>query len=537
MAACQNEVDIVRYLLSKNADPNVPDSDGDTALSSAARFGHTELVPLIAEAKGDVNYVIADSGDTPMHSAVHDPDTVSVLFDCGADPNIVSGQLRTPLDHAISMGYLDTVKVIFCKRKDKPNLTLASTQGALQEAVLSNYADVVSFVLEAGADVNAVDNNNQPLLSTAMMPTNNEDLVRAILEYRPDVNIQDTAGNTILHLVDRWTPITLVRLIVNAGAKLDTMNNKGFTPLMSAIWGQNQEISEYLLSKPAVTATLNMPSFRDRATPLHLACERGRPEDVKLLIERGSDVNFDCTGRYGTPLLTATLRDGATLDTERRQIIELLLEKGAVPTVSSGDFRHPIISASLTCTAWEVELLIKAKAPVDVQDSFDRKPVHLACYNSLEVLKALNIPDSDFAARDAVGRVPLHYAVLSGKVDLVEEVMARSERVGIGIDVKDRDGWTPLLWAARASDVGTWGWRRSPEYDGVISFLFAQGASTMTSAPGLNREWTALDIANYHRAYEYVLPNATAPWKGYRAKVTPVTPITRQKRHMADLTL
>lgn len=459
---------------------------------------------LLAEAKADVNHVCGDLGHTPMHAAIAYPETVGVLIECGGDVNRVSESSGTPLDHAISMGCLETVIVMLGRLKNKPDLTLASTQAALRDAVLKGYTEVTSLVLEKGADVNTVDETNQSLLSIAMA-RGQDDLIRTILGYRPDVEVKDADENTALHRIDRWTPVASVRLVVNSGAKLDTMNMSRFTPLMTAIWEGNEDAFRYLLGKAAVTATLNMASLRDRATPLHLACQRSSLEAVQLLIERGSDVNFDCTGRFGTPLMAATFRSGKELDAETQQIVQVLLEKGAVPTASSGSLGHPIISASLACSAKLVELLIDAGAPVDVRDSLDRKPVHLACYNSLEVLSALSVPDSDFAARDVVGRVPLHYAVLSGQVGLVEEVVARSERVGIGIDVHDNDGWTPLLWAARASGVETWIERRLPEYDDVITFLLAKGASTTTSAPGLFRQWTALDVANYHSAYRYVL--------------------------------
>lgn len=252
------------------------------------------------------------------------------------------------------------------------------------------------------------------------------------------------------------------------------------------------------MGKPAVATTLSMASMRDRTTPLHLACERGSLEAVQMLIERGSDVNFDCTGRYGTPLVAATLWTRMESEDEPRKVIQLLLEKGATPTASSGNFGHPVISASLACSVRGLELLINVGAKVDVQDSLGRKPVHLVCYNSLEVLETLDVPDPDSAARDAVGRVPLHYAVLTGDIDLVEEVVARSEGVDVSIDVQDKDGWTPLLWVARAENVEIWAAWRRPVYHGVISFVLAKGANTTTSAPALLGEWTALPITTTH---------------------------------------
>ena len=155
---------------------------------------------------------------------------------------------------------------------------------------------------------------------------------------------------------------------------------------------------------------------------------------------------------------------------------------------------------------------MNSRISADAQDPLGRKPVHLACYNSLEVLNILDIPDSDFKAKDIVGRVPLLYAALSGQPDLVQEVIARSERVGIGIDVQDTDGWTPLLWAARNSAVKTWSERQRLLQGEVTSLILSKGADKTTSAGGLFQDdWTAIQIAFYHNADRYAASRVLHP--------------------------
>ncbi|MBE3047009.1 hypothetical protein IMZ48_31685 [Candidatus Bathyarchaeota archaeon] len=62
-------------------------------------------------------------------------------------------------------------------------------------------------------------------------------------------------------------------------------------------------------------------------------------------------------------------------------------------------------------------------------------------------------------------------------------------------------------------------------HDEVISFMLAKGADTSTSARGLFRDWTAVDIAHYHNEDRYVIPMAPlSPGVGsgqsWRAPVT-----------------
>ena len=476
VAALLDEVDIVRYLLSKEAKPNASDRNGETAIYIAAYRGYTEVVRLLVEANADVNCVCTGENWTPLHAAIDYPETVRALLRGGGDINIESKKSETPLDYAIRMGYHETVRVILNESKIKPDLNLRSTRIALQNAVLESHTEVVSLVLGAGGDVNAVDGFKQSLLSLSMQ-FDHEFLVREILVYRPDLNIKDVNENTALHRITRETPVASVRLVVNSGAELNTMNKNKSTPLMIAIWEGNTEVVKYLLSKVAVTSALNMPSLKKRASPLHIACQHGSLETVELLLHAGSNPNFKCDGQYGTPLISAILRTKNESEREKQQIIQLLLDRGASPTANGGETRFPIISASETCSAEVVKLLLKSGASTDVRDSFGRKPVHLACYNSLEVLNALDIPDSDFAACDYVHRVPLHYAAASGQPKLFEEVLARSKRVNIDINERDKSGWTPLGCAELAKiDNKTWSEAQRKLHCDVITSMKQRGA-------------------------------------------------------------
>ena len=49
-AAHNDNVEVVRLLLSKGADVNAKNSDGDTALTDAAKKGHVGVVVLLRQA-------------------------------------------------------------------------------------------------------------------------------------------------------------------------------------------------------------------------------------------------------------------------------------------------------------------------------------------------------------------------------------------------------------------------------------------------------------------------------------------------------
>jgi ankyrin repeat protein/spore coat protein CotH len=67
-SAMAGDVESVKYLLSQDADPNLPNGDENTPLHGAAFFGQVEVVKILVENGADVN-APNDLGETPLDSA------------------------------------------------------------------------------------------------------------------------------------------------------------------------------------------------------------------------------------------------------------------------------------------------------------------------------------------------------------------------------------------------------------------------------------------------------------------------------------
>jgi ankyrin repeat protein len=77
-----------KYLLSKGADPNLPDSSGNTPLITAARVGYTDAVDLLLQLGAKVDGA-NKMGETALILAVQQRqlDAVKLLLAKGADPD------------------------------------------------------------------------------------------------------------------------------------------------------------------------------------------------------------------------------------------------------------------------------------------------------------------------------------------------------------------------------------------------------------------------------------------------------------------
>lgn len=366
------------------------------------------------------------------------------------------------------------------------------------------------MVLAAGADVDMVEQTGAKatLLMAAMAnPTSlTNKLAQTILMYGPSVESKDELGNTVLTNISPYTSVNTIKILLRRGAKLD-VNNSGQGPLIAAIEAENLDVFKFWLTQDVVRSSVNTPSVY--GTSLHHAVRVDNIEMVRTLIQHHG-ANIDASGEQnlGTPIMTA-----ASLS--RDSIVKMLLDAGAQLTRPVGLLSFPINVASAMASPSVIRLLLDktgSGVSIDVHDQFERKPAHLACYNSLEAFNELCIPDGDFAAKDRVGRVPLHYAALSGNVKLMEVVIERSRLVGVDINVEDDDGWTPLLWAARFSKPV---WTPSSSYmpKEMIEYLLsneAVDATVCVAGIGADRDdksWSAADIAEYsdHQADSTVI--------------------------------
>jgi ankyrin repeat protein len=102
-AAKHNDVKAVEMLLDNNADVDVSDIEGGTALHYACYYGCEEIVDFLLM-NGANKDKKDDRGWTPLHAAAdrNRVGVIKLLLEYGADKNIVDNDGNKPIDHCWS---------------------------------------------------------------------------------------------------------------------------------------------------------------------------------------------------------------------------------------------------------------------------------------------------------------------------------------------------------------------------------------------------------------------------------------------------
>ena len=188
--ACSNgHADMVQRLLDAGADPNTAVWSGETALMTAVRRS-ADAVKLLLLHGADVNAQESRGGQTSlMWSIVEgDMDISRLLVEHGADVHAHSKGGFTPLLFAVQQNDLESVLSLLESGADvndgSPDtnpLLLASAKG---------YGELLSVLVENGANPNAIDFRGYTALHYAAQDRDMAEATKILLAYGADPNVR-----------------------------------------------------------------------------------------------------------------------------------------------------------------------------------------------------------------------------------------------------------------------------------------------------------------------------------------------------------
>ncbi|MCP4177342.1 MAG: hypothetical protein GY756_06225 [bacterium] len=243
-ATLRKKMDVVKYLVDQGADINKGNYLGNP-LTSSARGGRYDMVKLFLAHGADVNYVTGNYY-TPICFAARygHPKVIQLLVDNGANVNYimpVTGD--TPLVMAAYYGQVEACKALI---KNGANINYSDFNGmsVVDWAFIKINADVVAYLIEAGADVKMKRNNTVPKVMLEALGHQNKRLIKLLVDKGVSLNGLAFGKMPILAWCAKNNLPEAAEYLVELGADIHTKTAYGSTALDFAI-----ENNEYKLAK------------------------------------------------------------------------------------------------------------------------------------------------------------------------------------------------------------------------------------------------------------------------------------------------
>jgi len=203
--------------------------------------------------------------------------------------NVAGGLVLTPLLAALSKRHFRVADLLHkygavVDVRDRQEWT------PLYEVARSGSVDIMRWLLNHGANASAQTDLGRLSLHRAAF-NENLDAVEVLLEYNPDIDLQDNYGDTPLHdiltRIGRFPEakvVEIVRRLLEYGADPNIRTHSGSTPLHQASSGGSLEVARLLLSYGANIVEKDA----EGKTPFQVASLRGHDEIMILLLEQGA---------------------------------------------------------------------------------------------------------------------------------------------------------------------------------------------------------------------------------------------------------
>jgi len=442
---------VVAALVENQADLNLTNRFGNSALIEVCGFGFEEIATLLLENTADPN-IANQKHATPLtkafekgHSSIVDK---LMQYDC-------------ELDEPIRQGHFDKIMALV----DQGSISVHWASPSTGYTILHNAARCehelvqagIVMLLGKGLAVNTISNDRKTALHLAL-ETSQLKNAQLLLDHNAESKLQDQNGVTPLHRAAGLGSLDLVRIMIDRGADINLADDNGQTPIIYALKNAFEEVAIHLIEmgaafdvpdnegrvplQLALEARLSMivPTLLDTGpnivtqdangmTVFHTAVVSGCVENVKAIVTRWHGANGRVAPKlpYGrdipnkdqmTPLLSATAM-------KMPEMVSLLLEHDANSSIQDLAGNTPLHLAVQPQEAGILQQLLShehAAEQLNIQNSLGQSPVHLACeLGNTEAITLLLQKGADFQVKDYTGKSPIDYVHSTEAKSLFED--------------------------------------------------------------------------------------------------------------------
>lgn len=402
-------IPIIKALLAADANVHAQDHNDDTPLQMAYRTRNNIIIDLVVTRNANTiarNFSVpllrifpgvndADTnGNSPLHRAVNPRLNLNsnntVASNLNPDPN----EVVLLLSHGADLDAQNHIK-----------------ETALHLAAKHNNADIAPILIRYGANVNAANVNSYTPLHLAVR-NNNIVIVQALLMAR-SIDIEARIYRceyTALHIAAQQGNTDIMKLLIDAGAKINATDNDHWTPILVAAANGHTACVEILITAGAnisfaalhrhpatLKKLIDLVAYikaKNNAcqNPSDITKEQKHTETVTLLSDNGnySATANDITDRGDTVLHIAAKR-------KNNKYITKLTQAGHNPNAANNHGNTPLHTTAQNNNLLAAMALKNAGALLNIRNGDGHTPADIAAMNNNLILAEILRPNTTIA--------------------------------------------------------------------------------------------------------------------------------------------
>ena len=357
-AAYKNNLELMEYLVSKDAKTNIIDDHGYTILNFAASTGQTNtkiydyLIKMAANIKTDKNRKGANVL-LLVAPYLENYSLVSYLLSKGASIKDKDNNGNGIFEYAAKGGNISLLKTLIDKGVQKgENTMIFASQGLRRK---KNTLQTYRFLESVGVKTNCVDKEGKNPLHAIAYNGKDLETYTYFISKGVNVNLQDNKGQTPFMNAANNNTLEIIKFLSKKVTNINLKNKKGHSALTMAVKRNTKDVLQFLLDKGAkidtkdidgntlsyyLMNTFKTPEFEDKLsilkqnglvinklqhsknTLLHIAVT----QDNLALLKRLNSFNIDVNAENKNQLSALQI---AAMETESILILEYLLSIGA----------------------------------------------------------------------------------------------------------------------------------------------------------------------------------------------------------------
>ena len=426
------DLELIKYLLDQKADPDLADEYDITPLGYAVINNNLSLIRLLLSYKANINYPqINGAGILMLAAYMNFTDIFRFLVWNGAE--VKSGNALYLGDQKIyvyslpamaaARGNIELLKYL----RDSFHYDLTTDLFTLNDsvihvlsplhaAVLSDQTETAEFLIEQGSPVDQLEYVNKLTALIYAVFRNNFELTRFLVEKGADINFNNSkSGYTPLIIATRDGYTDIAKYLLEKGADPTFTDIDGYGPYYYALKSDDDKLADLFDWKKL----FNEKKVRYPSSLLYQALLTQKPDTAELMLKYGFDPNQP--DKYGNNGLVYAVRSG------NLQEVKLLLNNKAIINYSTSE--NPLCKAIETNTEI-ARLLIDKGVDINAKTIDGDYPVFRAIdYQNYEILNLLIKHGVDLTKLNKEGLTVLQAAILKNDLLTVKALLAAGAQV------------------------------------------------------------------------------------------------------------